>query len=216
MTPKTWPSYRNLAVSVYDASGRCNQSGALISGDGATHSPLSLAMVQYFPAVLDLPYCQSFARFFSSMVWNPCKPAVFLPYCQSFARFLCNVVNIHRYRPNGEFLCNDRSDEDAPAHLQTKSYQHCTFWMDVYIFVLGRFTCHVERSLDVFQKNSPFTSFYRNRLVAWMIVTESSCRLSCSEGTDRRCKHLYQFVDFASMFISMSTDSNILLSLRDN
>ena len=47
---------------------RTLQSGALISGDGATHSPLSLAMVQYFPAVLDFPYCQSFARFFCSMV----------------------------------------------------------------------------------------------------------------------------------------------------
>ena len=133
-TPKTWPSYRILAIFMHDASGRRNQSGALISGDGATHSPLSLAMVQYFPAVLDFPYCQSFARFFCSMVWNPCKPAVFLPYCQSFARFFCSVVNIHRhrptvrficndsrfcaiwpyfdyrYRPNGEFLCNDRSD----------------------------------------------------------------------------------------------------------
>ena len=95
-----------------------------------------------FPAFLDLPYCQSFARFFCSMVWNPCKPAVFLPYCQSFGRFFCNVVNIHRrrptvwficndscfcaiwpyfdyrYRPNGEFLCNDRSDEDSPAHFE--------------------------------------------------------------------------------------------------
>ena len=94
-----------------------------------------------FPAVLDLPYCQSFARFFCSMVWNPCKPAVFLPYCQSFGRFFCNVVNIHRHRPtarficndgcfcaiwpyfdyryrrNVEFLCNDRSVEELPAHL---------------------------------------------------------------------------------------------------
>jgi hypothetical protein len=101
-----------------------------------------------FPAVLDLPYCQSFARFFCSMVWNPCKPAVFLPYCQSLARFFCNVVNIYRhrptarficndscfcaiwpyfdyrYRPNGEFLCNDRSYEDSPANFETKIYLH--------------------------------------------------------------------------------------------
>ena len=101
-----------------------------------------------FPAVLDLPYCQSFARFFCSVVWNPCKQAVFLPYCQSFARFFCSVVNIHRhrprarficndscfcaiwpyfdyrYRPNGEFMCNDRSDEESPANFETKIHTH--------------------------------------------------------------------------------------------
>ena len=113
-----------------------------------------------FPAVLDLPYCQSFARFFCSMVWNPCKPAVFLPYCQSFVRFFCNVVNIHRhrpivwficsdscfcaiwpyfdyrYRPNGDFLCNDRSDEESPANFETKNHPQIfgrraprTLWM---------------------------------------------------------------------------------------
>ena len=101
-----------------------------------------------FPAVLDLPYCQSFARFFCSMVWNPCKPAVFLPYCQSFAWFFCSVVNIHRhrptarficndscfcaiwpyfdyrYRPNGELMCNDCSYEETPVNFQTKSSPH--------------------------------------------------------------------------------------------
>ena len=98
-----------------------------------------------FPAILSLPYCQSFARFFCSMVWNPCKQAVFLPYCQSFAWSFCSMVNIHRhipivwficndscfctiwpyfyyrYRPNGEFLCNDCSYEEAPVNFHPKS-----------------------------------------------------------------------------------------------
>ena len=180
-TPKTWPSYRILAIFMYDASGRCNQSGALISGNGAMHSPLSLARCSTFPAVRDLRYCQSLARFFCSMVWNPCKPAVFLPYCQSFGRFFCNVVNIHRhrpiarficndscfcaiwpyfdyrYRPNGEFMCNDCSYEETPVNFEAKIHPYIfgrraprTLWM-------GRFTCHVGRSRDVFQKNSHLT-----------------------------------------------------------
>ena len=132
-TPKTWPSYRILAIFMYDASGRCNQVLSHLAILQCIHR-FSWRWCSTFPAVLDLPYCQSFARFFCSMVWNPCKPAVFLPYCQSFARFFCSVVNIHlhrptawficndscfsaiwpyfdyRYRPNGEFLCNDCSD----------------------------------------------------------------------------------------------------------
>ena len=135
---------------MHDASGRRNQSGALISGDGAVHSPLSL-----------ICHTVKVSRD-SSAEWYeiPVKPAVFLPYCQSFARFFCSVVNIHRhrptvrficndsrfcaiwpyfdyrYRPNGDFLCNDRSDEESPANFETKNHPQIfgrraprTLWM---------------------------------------------------------------------------------------
>ena len=77
-----------------------------------------------FPAVLDLPYCQSFARFFCSMVnihrhrpiaWFICNDSCFCAIWPYFD---------YRYRPNGEFLCNDRSDEDLPAQFQAKSSPH--------------------------------------------------------------------------------------------
>ena len=109
---------------MYDVSGRCNQSGALISGNGAMYSPLSLAMVQYIPAVLDLPYCKSLARFFCNVV-N-------IHRHRPIARFICNDSRFcaiwpyfdYRYRPNGEFLCNDRSYEDSPANFETKIHPH--------------------------------------------------------------------------------------------
>ena len=172
-----------------------------------------------FPAVLDLPYCQSFARFFCSMVWNPCKQAVFLPYCQSLARFFCNVVNIHRhrpiarficndscfcaiwpyfdyrYRPNGEFLCNDRSDEDSPAHFQTKSSTH---------ILNGTF--HLSCRAQSGRLSEEFTSHF--------LLPKSSCRLSCDEGTDRRCKHVYQFLLFTSLNRNFAELLENLLELK--
>ena len=89
-----------------------------------------------FPAVLDLPYCQSFARFFCSVVnIHRHRPR---------ARFICNDSCFcaiwpyfdYRYRPNGEFMCNDRSDEESPANFETKIHTHIfgrrvprTLWM---------------------------------------------------------------------------------------
>ena len=143
-----------------------------------------------------LPYCQSFARFFCSMVWNPCKPAVFLPYCQSFGRFFCNVVNIHRhrpiarficndscfraiwsyfdyrYRPNGEFLCNDCSYEEAPVNFETKIHPHSFRRRAPRTFWMGRLHLSCQAQSWSLSKKSPLTSSCRNRLAAWVVAKE--------------------------------------------
>ena len=108
-TPKTWPSYRILAIFMYDASGRCNQVLSHLAIVQCIHR-FPWRWCSTFPAVLDLRYCQSFARFFCSVVnIHRHRPTV---------RFICNDSRFcaiwpyfdYRYRPNGEFLCNDRSD----------------------------------------------------------------------------------------------------------
>ena len=127
-----------------------------------------------------------------SHIWQLCNAftaVLDFPYCQSLARFFCNVVNIHRHRPtarficndscfcailpyfdyryrqNGEFLCNDPSVEESPAHFQTKSSPHT---------LNGTF--HLSCRTQSGRLSEEFTSHF--------LLPKSSCRLSCGEGTD--------------------------------